>query len=93
MASVVAELSYYPSGSNFNLQMGGHRDVLMIIRDFIGDHYGSGFFNVVVFRGDVGQWLLAVVANSRFNIPGVGKPASAYHVAAQRRVWRLSDRT
>ena len=91
MVSVVAELSYFPAGSNFNLQMGHHWQILLIIHAYLGDHCGPRQrFNVSVFQGHAGQWLLCVTANCRYNIPGVSKPACQYLVKAQRRKWQLS---
>ena len=93
MLTVVAELSYYAAGSNFNLQMGGYKQVLMLIQSFLGEHCGPRCrFNVSVIQGDSAQWVLMVVANSRFSISGLGKAPSSYVTAVQQCKWRVADR-
>ena len=69
MVQIVAELSYYASGSNFNLQFGPYKNILLCVQEFLGDHYGNQRHNVAVREtATAGRYMLIVVANCRFNV-------------------------
>ena len=97
MVRIVAEFSYYASGSMFNLQFGPYRNILLCVQEFLGDHYGAGLrHNVMVLETNVaGRYMLAVIANSRFNMSRIGgnpnarKSSSDYLEIAQQRVWHI----
>ena len=94
MVQIVAELSYYASGSNFNLQFGPYKNILLRMQEFLGDHYGNQRHNVVVTETAIaGRYMLIVVANCRFNIVQINATKSSekhYVELAQQHVWHIT---
>ena len=94
MVQNVAELSYYASGSNFNLQFGPYKNILLCVQEFLGDHYGNQRHNVVVRETAIaGRYALLVVANCLFNIvqiKGTKGSEKQYVELAQQHVWHIT---
>ena len=94
MVQIVAELSYYASGSNFNLQFGPYKNILLCVQEFLGDHYGNPRHNVVVRETAIaGRYALLVVANCRFNIVQINatkRSEKRYVELAQQHVWHIT---
>ena len=93
MVQIVAELSYYASGSNFNLQFGPYKNILVCMQEYLGDHYGHACHNVVVRETAVaGRYMLMVVANCRLNIVQINATKDSrkhYLELAQQSVWNI----
>ena len=94
MVQIVAELSYYASGSNFNLQFGPYKNILLRVQEFLGDHYGNQRHNVVVRETAIaGRYALLIVANCRFNIVEINatkRQKKQYVELAQQHVWHIT---
>ena len=94
MLQIVAELSYYATGSNFNLQFGPYKNILLCVKEFLGDHYGNQRHNVMVRETTTaGRYMLIVVANSRFNVVKINanKGSEKHYVElAQQHVWHIT---
>ena len=94
MVQIVAELSYYASGSNFNLQFGPYKNILLCVQEFLGDHYGNQRHKQAVRETAIaGRYMLIVVANCRFNIVEINatkRQKKQYVELAQQHVWHIT---